>query len=468
MIAVIGAGYWGKNLVRVFGEMGVLGVVCDINPTEDLPVDYCNSVDDVLARPDIDAVVIATPAETHFDIARKALKAKKHVFVEKPMTLDIGQAHVLIDMAKHRKLVLMVGHLMQYHPAFIALKGLINSGELGTIRHITSQRLNSGKVRTTENSLWSFAPHDISMILGLTNEEPDTVSAVGANHLRGDISDITTTHMTFPSGIHASIFVSWLHPYKEQKLIVIGSTATAVLDDTKPWGSKLMVYETTGASYPIEMAPAEPLREECEHFMACIKNKLVPTTDGNEGLRVLRILKRAQESMDGSVIHKVVPEKNKPQIHDTVMIDGDSEIGEGTKIWHWTHILSGVKIGKNCTIGQGCMIGPDVTIGDGCKIQNNVSVYKGVTLADNVFVGPSAVFTNSRLPKADRSDGSKFVVEKTFVGSGASIGANATIVCGNTIGEGSMVGAGAVVTKDVGPNTTVVGTPAHEIKEEGV
>ena len=148
------------------------------------------------------------------------------------------------------------------------------------------------------------------MILGLTGEEPDTVSAVGTNHLRGDISDITTTHMTFPSGIHASIFVSWLHPYKEQKLIVIGSTATAVLDDTKPWGSKLMVYEATGAVYPVEMAPAEPLREECEHFMACITNNLAPITNGNEGLRVLKVLKLAQESMDdkGQFTRKVIPE----------------------------------------------------------------------------------------------------------------------------------------------------------------
>ena len=503
MIAVIGAGYWGKNLVRVYSEMGKLSVICDkedVLPGQYPDVKRCTSIEDALKQDEVKAVVIATPAETHYELARKALIYGKHVYIEKPMVLYQNQAQELINLAEGYNLVLMVGHLMQYHPAFIMLKRMVASGDLGTIRHITSQRLNSGKVRTTENSLWSFAPHDISMILALTGEEPNMVNAVGANHLRGDISDITTTHMAFPSGIQASVFVSWLHPYKVQRLIVIGSAATVVLDDTKPWGSKLTVYEGTNAPYPIEMAPTEPLRAECEHFIGCIENKTTPKTDGNEGLRVLRVLQRAQNSMDGDKEEEKVPWNAKrpfdqftvaalnhesrqkmerrrafaettgqwvePLVDPTAVIDPGAEIGSGTKIWHWTHILPGVKIGKNCTIGQGCMIGPDVTIGDNCKIQNNVSVYKGVTLEDGVFVGPSVVFTNVRYPIADRSDGKILLMEKTLVKKGAAIGANATILCGNVIGEGALIAAGAIVTKDVLPGGQIIGvTCTHNTQD---
>ena len=168
MIAVIGAGYWGKNLVRVYSEMGKLSVICDkedVLPGQYPDVKRCTSIEDVLKQDEVEAVVIATPAETHYELARKALIYGKHVYIEKPMVLHQNQAQELIDLAGAYNQVLMVGHLMQYHPAFIMLKRMVASGDLGTIRHITSQRLNSGKVRTTENSLWSFAPHDISMIL---------------------------------------------------------------------------------------------------------------------------------------------------------------------------------------------------------------------------------------------------------------------------------------------------------------
>jgi len=234
-IAVIGSGYWGKNLVRNYHELGVLKVICDKNETlldgfkEQYPgIEVCMALNDVLSRDDVDALSIATPAETHYRLAREALLAGKHVYVEKPLVLDESEGQDLIDLAASESRVLMVGHLLQYHPVFVRLKELAASGELGRINYIYSNRLNLGKIRREENILWSFAPHDISMILTLAGEEPESVWATGGNYLHRKIADVTTTHMAFPSGLQAHIFVSWLHPFKEQKLVVVGDRKMAV------------------------------------------------------------------------------------------------------------------------------------------------------------------------------------------------------------------------------------------------
>ncbi len=201
-----------------------------------------SSFPDLLARRDIPAIAIATPAETHLELARLALLAGKDVFVEKPLTLAEKDAGELIALARKKKSILMVGHLLQYHPAFIKLKELAFCGDLGRINYIYSHRLNLGKIRREENILWSFAPHDISMILALAGEEPESVLATGGNYLHKKIADVTTTHLEFSSGLKAHIFVSWLHPFKDQKLVVVGDRKMAVFDDTLPWEEKLLSY----------------------------------------------------------------------------------------------------------------------------------------------------------------------------------------------------------------------------------
>lgn len=489
-IAVIGAGYWGNNLVRNYAALGALAMICDKSMAtlgqlrEQYPqVDTCLSLSDVLARPDIQGIVIATPAETHFRIAREAILSGKHVFVEKPLVLHQNEAEELIELAADQHLILMVGHLLHYHPSFEKLKHLAVTGELGRINYIYSNRLNLGKIRREENILWSFAPHDISMILALTGEEPETVMATGGNYLHKKIADVTTTHMEFPSGLKAHIFVSWLHPFKEQKLIVVGDRKMAVVDDTKPWSDKLLLYPheirwennmplpDKGEPERIETSQDEPLRQECKYFLHCIETGQNPTTDGQEGLRVLKVLNAAQQSLEnnGQVIflknaHPGSAGVNTRKLyycHETAFIDEGAAIGKDTKIWHFSHILPGSRIGESCNVGQNVVIGPDVNIGNGCKIQNNVSIFKGVTLEENVFCAPGMVFTNVINPRAHirRMD----ELRPTLVKKGATLGANCTIICGHTIGRYAFIGAGAIVTADVPDHALMLGTPARQV-----
>ena len=504
-VAVIGGGYWGKNLVRNFNSLHSLKLVCDKDETilsnyknQYKGIETCFALADVLSNDDIRGVVIATPAETHFNIARESLFAGKHVFVEKPLVLRSEEGQELIDLARERRRVLMVGHLLQYHPVFQRLKELAHSGELGRIDYIYSHRLNLGKIRREENILWSFAPHDISMILALAEEEPETLITTGGNYLHRKIADVTTTHLNFSSGLQAHIFVSWLHPFKEQKLVVVGEKRMAVFDDTRPWEDKLLLYPhqinwkknlpvpTKAKSERVDIPQEEPLRQECRHFLDCITTGAQPITDGHEGLKVLKVLNASQASLNDNgrkinLVSKVdidldsnpnslaAPETAFPQycnvqgvfVHPTAIVDDNVSIGRGTKIWHFSHMLSNSNIGENCNIGQNVVIGPDVDIGMGCKIQNNVSVYKGITLQDGVFCGPSMVFTNIYNPRAEI--GKMDQVRPTLVKKGATIGANATVVCGVTLGRYCFIGAGAVVNKNIPDFALVVGNPAKQI-----
>lgn len=482
-IAVVGSGYWGKNLIRNFSQLGNLELICDKDETrlkafeEQYPgIKTCLAFHEILTDETIGAVVIATPAETHYTLAKEALLAGKHVYVEKPLTLDENDGLDLIQIADKRGLTLMVGHLLQYHPIFIYLNELAQNGELGKINYIYSNRLNLGKIRREENILWSFAPHDISMILSLAGEEPTSITATGGNYLHSEIADVTTTHLEFASGLKAHIFVSWLHPFKEQKLVVVGDKKMAVFDDTLPWADKLILYPhkiswennvpipDKAEAERVDVPESEPLRSECAHFLDCIESGARPTTDGQEGIRVLKVLNAAQRSMD-STAEKVCQASSSssqtiPNVHSTACIDQGAILGEGTQIWHFSHVMAGSRIGANCKIGQNVVIGSDVAIGDGCKIQNNVSVYTGVTLEENVFCGPSMVFTNVHNPRCHIPRMAE--AKKTLVKKGATLGANCTIICGNTIGKYAFVGAGAVVTKDVPDHALVTGNPARQ------
>jgi UDP-2-acetamido-3-amino-2,3-dideoxy-glucuronate N-acetyltransferase len=494
-VAVIGTGYWGRNLVRNYAELGVLKLICDKNEAllgqlqQQYPdAEICLALNDIIARADIAGVVIATPAETHFDLARESLLAGKHVYVEKPLVLQESQALELISLAENQGLVLMVGHLLQYHPAFVRLRELAASGELGRINYIYSHRLNLGKIRREENILWSFAPHDISMILTLAGEDPETVLATGGNYLHRKIADVTTTHLEFPSGLKAHIFVSWLHPFKEQKLVVVGERKMAVFDDTRPWSEKLLIYPheikwqnnipvpSTATPERVHVMEMEPLKLECQHFLYCIETGVTPVTDGQEGLRVLRVLNASQRSLNESGRRMdtrspisedtdMVPAQRQQTaepyyVHPTAIIDDHVSIGKDTKIWYFSHILTGSSIGERCNIGQNVMIGPNVVIGSACKIQNNVSIYKGVTLEDQVFCGPSMVFTNVFNPRAHIRRMAE--LRPTLVKKGATLGANCTVVCGHTIGQFAFIGAGAVVTKDVPDYALMTGNPARQ------
>ncbi len=478
-IAVVGCGQWGKNLVRNLAELGVLRLACDADSTrlaalrERLQdVKLTTSFAEVVKDDDVAGVVIATPASSHYALAKEALLAGKDVFVEKPLALKVSEGRDLVELAEKKSRILMVGHLLRYHPAVVKLKALIDEGKLGRLYYMYSNRLNLGRFRIEENILWSFAPHDISAVLYLLGESPIQVSAHGGSYLNHGIPDVTVTTMEFRSGVKGHIFVSWLHPYKEQKLIVVGDRRMVVFDDMEPerklvllnqtveWVERLPVPRMEEAE-PVPFSKEEPLRAECKHFIECIQTRRQPDTDGEEGVRVLEILEACQESLDRKAIVVAMP-KPSPKTyfaHETAVIDEPCEIGDRTRIWHFSHIMKNAKVGQRCSIGQNVFIASDVVVGDNVKIQNNVSLYTGVILEDDVFCGPSMVFTNVINPRShiERKD----EYQQTLVRKGASLGANCTIVCGCTIGRYAFIGAGAVVAKDVPDYALVVGVPGR-------
>jgi len=312
-VAVIGCGHWGKNLVRNFNELGVLKAVWDPDPAiqQTMKSNYqiqVRNIEEIMSDNSITAVVIAVPAELHAELALKAFDADKHVFIEKPITLTIEEAQSVCDRAVEQNKTLMVGHLLQYHPAFLKLKEMVKNGDVGKIRYLYSRRLSFGKVRAQENVLWSLAPHDISMVLALLDEEPDNVACFDSNFLQKGISDFTSIHMSFPSGARAHIETSWLNPFKEQRLVVVGENAMLEFDDRVDWPQKLKIYKhqvTLDNGVPelkpaeaenITFEPGEPLRNECVHFLKFIKTGETPFTDGREAMAVLRVLKAADDS----------------------------------------------------------------------------------------------------------------------------------------------------------------------------
>ena len=311
-IAVIGCGYWGKNLVRNFAQLGVLQMVCDaveagrnlaaqMAPQAEVVAD----MDKVFSAP-VEGVVIATPAETHYELTRQALEAGKDVLCEKPLALTYEQGAELVRLAQHRERVLMVGHVLEYHPGIVRLLELVRDEELGEVRYIYSNRLSLGKVRREENILWSFAPHDIAIILRLMGSMPFQVVACGGSYVQPNIADVSVTHLLFDNGVRAHIHVSWLHPFKEQRLVVIGSRKMAGFDDV---AKRLVLYDqrvdlrerepipVKGDGEDVPFPDDEPLRRECQAFLSAIGTRQPPLTDGISGLRVLKVLQAAQRSL---------------------------------------------------------------------------------------------------------------------------------------------------------------------------
>ena len=322
-IAVIGIGGWGKNILRSFNQLADanLRLCCDLdgnkwNEQKALypAVKFTKKAEEIFNDPDVEAVVIAASAAAHFKLAKGALEANKHVFVEKPLTLKVEETEELIRLSKLKKKKLMVGHLLKYHPAVEKLREFIEGGKLGRIYYIYSQRVNLGKIRKDENALWSFAPHDISVILYLVGDEPDSVSARGEAYIRPDIEDVVFLNLHFKDRKMAHIHLSWLDPHKTRKMTIVGSEKMVVFDDMQP-SEKIKMYDK-GAIVPGEYLsysdaitlkegdvyiPAlkmkEPLICECQHFLDCIKSDREPLTNGEDGLRVVRILNAAQESL---------------------------------------------------------------------------------------------------------------------------------------------------------------------------
>ncbi len=315
-IGLIGAGNWGKNHLRNLNNLGVLCCVLETSDkitkqrkSEFSDVKFVKDDKFILENPDIKGVVIAAPAELHFELTKKYLLAGKDVMVEKPLSLKVEEGKELVDIAKKNKRILMVGHILQYHSAVIKLKEMIDDGELGQIRYIYSNRLNIGKLRTEENVLWSFAPHDISLIIMLMGgDEPVNVEAHGGSYLSSGIYDTTLTTVEFKNGVKGHVFVSWLHPFKEQKLVVVGSEKMVVFDDISK--EKLFIYphkiKWEKGKIPvakkeefvtIDIDLKQPLEEELKHFVDCIETRETPKTDGKEGLTVLKVLEEAQNKL---------------------------------------------------------------------------------------------------------------------------------------------------------------------------
>ena len=322
-IGVVGLGYWGPNLARNFdGLPGCeLSWVCDASEEararlapslRDTRV--TGDLDDLLRDPQLDAVALATPVPTHAELAVRVLEAGKHCFVEKPLAERVADAERAVEAARTAERVLMVGHLLEYHPGVLRLKEISDSGELGSIRYIYSNRLNLGVLREEENALWSLGAHDVSVLLALAGEEPCEVEARGESYMQPGIEDVVFCFLRFPSGLAAHLHLSWLDPHKERRFTVVGSRRMATFDDME-LERKVTVYDKgfderagsygeyitrSGDTWSPRTPNTEPLRAECEHFVACVRDGATPRSDGKSGLRVVRVLEALQDSLASS------------------------------------------------------------------------------------------------------------------------------------------------------------------------
>ncbi len=480
-VGVVGVGRWGTRHAATLRDLGHLAALVDSDEPArrraaaqfpGIPVhsEITQALDDK-----IDAFVVATPSATHYVLGRQILEIGKPVLIEKPLALCSTEARELVALADARGVCLMVGHVLLFHPAIRRMRELIDSGKIGKLEYIYGNRLNLGTVRTEENILWSFAPHDISIFQYLIGARPIEVVSRGAAFLQRDIHDSTLTFLRYPGNVCGHIFVSWLHPFKEHRLVVIGAKGMFVFEDGSDGGS-LRFYEKSidwvrgepipreGPTAVIDCERKPPLTAELECFIRCLNGDAPDAADGRSAVEVLEILEEATAGLLKDMQTPTIQSTNPGCfVHPSSYVDEDVVIGAGTKVWHYSHIQRGAKIGEDCTIGQSVSIGNNVTIGNGCKIQNGVSIYEGVELEDHVFCGPSMTFTNIIDPRCKYPQRGSEHYLRTLVREGATIGANATIVCGHTIGRHAFIAAGAVITKDVPDYALMAGVPARRI-----
>jgi predicted dehydrogenase len=320
-VGVVGLGYWGPNLARNLAAIPgcELAWLCDSSAQarEELGRAFPGSratgeLQELLDDPALDAVVLATPVPSHAELAVRVAQAGKHCFVEKPLATNAADAEQAVDAARSAEKILMVGHLLEYHPAVDRLKELIDSDELGKLYYLYGNRLNLGKLRSDENALWSLGAHDVSVVLRLIGEEPEECLAHGASYVRDGVQDVVFCYLRFPSGIVAHLHLSWLDPHKERRLTVVGDRRMATFDDMLIEG-KLTIYDKgfdedtrswgeyiarSGDVFSPRIPNSEPLRIECEHFVQCIRSGATPRSDGESGLRVVRVLEELQRSLD--------------------------------------------------------------------------------------------------------------------------------------------------------------------------
>lgn len=499
-LLVVGAGRWGLNHIRTAHSIGALAAVVDNNqdaldraaellPTG-TPVKFYVVLGTALIKHPEASVIVATPPKSHFAIARKIIGCHRHVMVEKPLCDSVKRAEELVAAANEAGVLLMVDHLLHYSIHHMRLLHLVKSGFVGNVTRVKMSRMNFGTVRVEENVLWSFTPHDVSILLALCgNQVPRSVSCTGQKVVSCGIDDYVDMTIKFEDGTHAQIEASWMHPLKERRMIVYGTNGALVLNEAVPdpkapklqgfkWSAK---RKSDGSAVAIEKQEKDlissmkenadlrksdsmrssPLQEAQEHFLACVASGKVPRTDGEEGVRVLKVLAAASESLEkegAPVLLGTGDQSPKVFTHSTAVVDNGAVLGPGTKVWHFSHIMSGAKLGPMCNIGQNVYIGDKAVLGKNVKVQNNVSIYDAVEIADDVFLGPSCVLTNVKTPRSHFSRKNAYV--STIIGKGTTIGANATIICGVVLGSYCFVGAGAVVTKDVPPHGLVYGNPA--------
>jgi len=328
-VAVIGTGTWGKELVRTFAELGSLRAVCDSDAARlavqpNGTVRHYGRVEDCLRDPGVSAVAIATPAFSHFELVRSALQAGKDVFVERPLALTVRDGQELVRYATNSNRILMIGNALRFHPAVGKLKDMIDAGELGGVEYVCSSRPSIDGQRAEENILWSFAPHEVSVIIGLLGELPITASCQGGDYVGRGVSDVTISQFQFAGGVRVQVFVSRLRPFKEQRLVVVGSDKMAVFDESAP--DRLVTYprrdwkhpvptaeETPGEPVPIDAT--EPMKVECQVFLASLNTRLTPASDGSDELQVLGVLDACERSLSSDGMWVMVKPPSRSELH---------------------------------------------------------------------------------------------------------------------------------------------------------
>ncbi len=494
-IGVIGCGHWGRELVRKFDSLGVLKTLCDADSNklawyrEHYPnLLITTSYDELLADNSIDGVVIAHSFDNHCDLARRALAAGKHVYLEKPLVVSEEEKKELLAIAKEHGRILVVGKVLRNHSPFTLLKEIVAKGELGTLKYIYSSRLSTGEIGEDESILWSFSPHDISMILDLAGQMPEFVAATGPNYFHRKVADLTSSYLQFPSGLRAHIFVSWLHSEKEQKLVLVGDKKIAVFQDKKTPFQKLYIYPhqiswESNTPVPqkakadiITIDPDELLLNDCQRFLREITGKGGEVKIEDQGENILRVLNASQLSInqEGKKIYLSrginydnlkMPSPVFNSLHMEDMVDeiitfaDDEHMARNAEKRGNPHLHCDGQAGYKGTMRSVLPFNHLTRDGRGCKIRNNISIYKDLVLESEVFCRSSQEYS----PVSIQQSATRQMADKplTVIKKGATLGANCTIARGSTVGEYAYIGAGAVVLEDVPPHALVVGNPAR-------